>query len=112
MNPTDIHGPAWTDVAAEADLREDDVIGVRAGGRDLALYRIAGQTYATDDRCTHGNARLCDGFLLGDEIECTLHQGRFDVRTGRAMCEPLAEDLRTWPVRIEGGRVWVALGGA
>lgn len=100
---------AWTDVAAEADLRDDDVIGVQAGGHDIALYRLHGETFATDNRCTHGDARLCDGFLLDGEIECPLHQGRFDIRSGRALCEPLTADVRAWPVKIEGGRVWVAL---
>ena len=42
-----------------------------------------------------GNARLCDGFLTGHEIECPLHQGRFDVRDGRALCSPLRDNLAT-----------------
>jgi len=99
----------WIDIADEAELRPDDVIGVQAAGHDIALYRVEGQLYATANICTHGHARLCDGFLLGELIECPLHQGQFDVRSGKAMCEPLTEDLRTYPVRIEGGRVWVAL---
>jgi naphthalene 1,2-dioxygenase system ferredoxin subunit len=99
----------WINVAAEADLRPDDVIGVEAAGRDIALYRVEGQVYATDNLCSHGYARLCDGFLLDFEIECPLHQGRFDIRTGQAMCAPLTEDIARWPVRIEGGRVWVEL---
>jgi naphthalene 1,2-dioxygenase system ferredoxin subunit len=101
--------PIWTDVAAESDLRPDDVIGVQAAGRDIALYHVEGRVYATDNLCSHGNARLCDGFLLDHEIECPLHQGRFDIRDGRAMCAPLSADVASWPVRIEGGRVWVAL---
>lgn len=99
----------WIAIADEADLRPDDVIGVQAQGHDIALYRVEGALYATANLCTHGNARLCDGFLLGELIECPLHQGQFDVRSGRAMCEPLTEDLRTYPVKIDGGRVWVAL---
>jgi naphthalene 1,2-dioxygenase system ferredoxin subunit len=50
-------------------------------------------------------------FLEGHEIECPLHQGRFDVRTGKAMCAPLTEDLRSYPVKIEGGRVFLAFEG-
>ena len=40
---------------------------------------------------------------MGHEIECPLHQGRFDVRDGRALCSPLRENLATYPVRIEDG---------
>jgi naphthalene 1,2-dioxygenase system ferredoxin subunit len=45
--------------------------------------------------------------LIGHEIECPLHQGRFDVRDGRATCEPAEEALRSYPVKIERARVWL-----
>jgi naphthalene 1,2-dioxygenase system ferredoxin subunit len=99
----------WIDVAARADVPEDDVVGAHAAGREVALYGVGGEVYATDNLCTHGHARLCDGFVYGHEIECPLHQGRFDVRTGAATCAPATEAVRCYPVRIEGGRVWVAL---
>jgi naphthalene 1,2-dioxygenase system ferredoxin subunit len=82
---------------------------VQAGGREIALYGVDGEVYATANLCTHGNARLCDGFLEGHEIECPLHQGRFDVRDGRALCSPLRENIAAYPVRIEDGVVFVAL---
>jgi naphthalene 1,2-dioxygenase system ferredoxin subunit len=61
--------------------------------------------YATSNRCTHGDALLCDGFLEGHEIECPRHQGRFDVRTGAATGAPAEIALATWPARLAGGRV-------
>ncbi len=102
----------WTEAAALGDLPEDDVIGVTVAGRDVALYTVEGEVFATDNLCTHGNARLCDGFLEGHEIECPLHQGRFDVRDGRALCAPLTEALRSYPVRIEQGKVFLQIEGA
>jgi naphthalene 1,2-dioxygenase system ferredoxin subunit len=84
------------------------VIGIDVQGRDIALYGTEDGIHATDNICTHGHARLCDGFLEGHEIECPLHQGRFDVRSGKAMCAPLTEDLRSYPVKIEDGRVYLA----
>jgi naphthalene 1,2-dioxygenase system ferredoxin subunit len=99
----------WIEACGLDDVPQDDVIGVDVQGRDIALYRVDGEVYATDNICTHGHARLCDGFLEGHEIECPLHQGRFDVRNGKAMCEPLTEDIRTYPIRIEEGRVYVAM---
>lgn len=95
----------WIDAAAHSDVPSDDVIGVTAGGRDIALYNVQGQIYATDNTCTHGKARLCDGFLEGHEIECPLHQGKFDVRDGRGTCAPIETDIRIYPVRIDRGRV-------
>jgi naphthalene 1,2-dioxygenase ferredoxin component len=99
----------WTDVAAEADLFEGAGIAVAPDGRDIALFAIEGSVFATDNLCTHGNARLCDGFLEGHEIECPFHQGRFDVRTGSATAAPCTEPIRSWPVKLEGGRVWLDL---
>ena len=98
----------WTEVIAVDDVPQDDVIGVEIAGKDVALYKVEDEIFATDNICTHGHARLCDGFLDGHEIECPLHQGKFDVRTGRATCAPITEDTRTYPVKIEAGRVFLA----
>lgn len=100
----------WKDIGAFDDVPKEDVLGVETGGVDIALYNVEGQVYATGNTCTHGHARLCDGFLEGFEIECPLHQGRFDIRDGRPMCEPVVEAVRVYPVKIENGRVFVDLG--
>jgi naphthalene 1,2-dioxygenase system ferredoxin subunit len=100
----------WKDISAFDDVPEEDVLGVQADGKDLALYNVEGQVYATGNICTHGHARLCDGFLEGFEIECPLHQGRFDIRDGRPLCEPVNEPVRVYPVKIEHGRVFIDLG--
>ena len=99
----------WIDAMAAEDLPTDDVIGVAADGRELALYTVGDEVFATDNLCTHGHARLCDGFLEGHEIECPLHQGKFDVRTGVPTCAPATDAIRCYPVKIEGGRVWLSL---
>ena len=101
----------WIDASDEADVPDDDVIGVQVAGHDIALYKVDGSVFATDNTCTHGHARLCDGFLEGHEIECPLHQGRFDIRDGSATCAPVTEAIRCYPVRIEGGRVFLQLQG-
>jgi naphthalene 1,2-dioxygenase ferredoxin component len=99
----------WTDVAAVDDVPEEDVIAVSVAGKEIALYEVAGEIFATDNRCTHGAARLSDGFLEGREIECPLHQGRFDVCTGKALCAPLTQNIRIYPTRIENNRILLNL---
>jgi naphthalene 1,2-dioxygenase system ferredoxin subunit len=99
----------WIDATAMDEVPQDDVIGIIVAGRDIAMYNAGGEIFATDNICTHGHARLCEGFLEGHEIECPLHQGKFDVRTGQPTCAPATEAIRSYPVRIEGGRVWLAL---
>ncbi len=97
----------WIDVLALESVPEGDVTSVNVDGREIALYEVEGEVFATDNFCTHGAARMSDGFLEGREIECPLHQGRFDVCTGKAMCAPLSQDIRVYPVRIENKRVLV-----
>ena len=90
-------------------LREQGVAGLYLDDLDIAVYAVDDAIFATDNECPHGAARLSDGFLLGDEIECPLHQGRFNVRSGTAMCDPVEGCIRTYPVKIEAGRVFVSL---
>ncbi|HEV3422878.1 MAG TPA: non-heme iron oxygenase ferredoxin subunit [Paraburkholderia sp.] len=99
----------WAKVIELISVPDDDVVAVQACGKELAIYAVDGQVFATDNICTHGHARLCDGFLEGHEIECPLHQGRFDIRNGKAMCEPLTDDIRTYPVKVEDGSVFVEI---
>jgi naphthalene 1,2-dioxygenase ferredoxin component len=101
--------PEWIDAAAESDLWDDAGVSVLVQGRDVAIFRTGDAVYATDNLCTHGQARLCDGFVEGQEIECPLHQGRFDLRTGEPTCAPVVEAVKTYPVRIDGGRVYLSL---
>ncbi|WP_433640884.1 non-heme iron oxygenase ferredoxin subunit [Kluyvera georgiana] len=76
-------------------------------GHDTALYRTDEGIFASDNRCSHGNARLSDGFLENGEIECPLRQGGFCIKTGNAMCSPLTEGVRIYPVQIEGEKVYL-----
>lgn len=94
-------------VARFEDLVEGDVIAVDLGDRELALYRVDAAVYATENMCTHGAARLCDGFLEGYGIECPLHQGVFDIRSGAATRRPAEIALATYPVEILDGDVYV-----
>lgn len=102
----------WTDVAAENDLFEGAAIAVTPRQQDIALYSVDGEIFATDNQCSHGIAKLCEGYLEGHEIECPFHQGRFDVRSGAVTCGPASAPIKTWPVKVEDGRVWIDLSGA
>ena len=99
----------WTDAYDLEFLVPGDVAAVKVGDKELALYEVDGEVFASDNRCTHGDALLSDGFLEGTQIECPFHQGRFDVCTGKALCAPLTQDIRVYPVRIENKRILVQL---
>lgn len=100
----------WVRVAAVKDLGKGEVKGVSAAGRNIALYHLADDSWhATDNVCTHAFALLSDGWLEGNEIECPLHAGKFDVKTGKGLCAPIEADLATYQVRVDGKDVLVGV---
>ena len=100
----------WTDVAAEADLFEGAGIAMALEGQDIALFKLEdGSIYAINNLCSHGNAKLCDGFVDGHHVECPFHQALFDLRDGTVSCGPATEPVKSWPVKIEDGRVYLNL---
>jgi len=101
---------AWTPVATLADFAASDATFVIAAGKEIAIYLVDGAVFATANRCTHGDARLCDGWVEGHEIECPLHQGRFDVRSGAATGAPAEVALATYPARLAGDRIELQIG--
>jgi naphthalene 1,2-dioxygenase ferredoxin component len=99
----------WARAASRGDLPEGEVLGVDIAGRSIALYDVDGEVFATDNICTHAYARLSDGWLDDDLIECPLHAARFNVRTGKVLDPPATEDLKTYPVRVVGDEIQVKL---
>jgi len=80
-------------------------------GNEIALCNVGGELYAVDDVCTHAWASLSEGVLVGAQLECPLHGGCFDVRTGAADGGIVTEDLRRFAVRVDGAEVSVSLSG-
>lgn len=100
----------WIDACAADAIDAEDVIRFDHAGRTFALYRTVDDRYfATDGLCTHEDAHLAEGFVMGTIIECPLHNGRFDFTTGAAKGAPVCINLATYPVKVEGGRVFLAL---
>ena len=99
----------WVTVALRADLPSGGMLAVKFGAYDLALYDLGGEVFATDNLCTHAQAYLTDGTLEGGIVECPLHGGRFEVRTGKGLGPPIPCDLRTYAVRVAEGEIQVRL---
>ena len=101
----------WHAAASLSALKDDEPLGVEIAGHHVALYRVGSEFYATGNVCTHAEALLSDGMLDGCEIECPLHMGRFDIRTGEALTSPVEIDIPTYPVRVAGDMLEVCLPG-
>lgn len=92
------------------DLEPGTIISADVGER-VAVCKVEGTVYAFQDKCTHAKAWLSDGWLHGAEVVCPFHMGRFSVTTGAATCLPAMTALRTFPVSIEAGDVFVEMEG-
>jgi naphthalene 1,2-dioxygenase ferredoxin component len=97
----------WITVAVRSQIAVGAVIGVEAHGTEIAVYNLAGEFFATSNICTHALAFLSDGWLDGEEIECPLHAGRFEVKTGKGLGDPIPCDIETYPVRVIGEDIQV-----
>ena len=97
----------WLPVADLTEFEGSPVLAREAGGVSLALYRVDGAVYATQERCTHAGISLAGGEIVEGYIECPAHYGLFEIATGRAQGGPVCRDLATYPVRVEDGRVFV-----
>ncbi|MBO9631095.1 Rieske family ferredoxin [Shinella sp. WSJ-2] len=101
---------SWIEVCAADDIDEEDVIRFDHAGRTFAIYRSPEDTYhATDGLCTHEKIHLADGLVMDHIIECPKHNGRFNYKTGEAKGAPVCVDLRTYPVKVEGGTVFISV---
>ena len=99
----------WILVASASELKEaGGVFGRKVQGIPLAVFEVEGAYFITSNRCTHGLARMSGGYLEGYVIECPVHQGLFDIRTGEVKGPPCTEPLPVFPVRHEGENIWVS----
>lgn len=98
-------------VCGTSDVQSGGMINAEIEGLPkLVIYRVGDEFYCSQDVCTHGAASLCDeGDLDGYVIECTWHDGKFDIRTGAPCALPCTEPLRIFPVSIEGTDVFIDL---
>jgi nitrite reductase/ring-hydroxylating ferredoxin subunit len=73
----------------------------------IAVYHLEDGLYATDDRCSHGAARLSDGEVEDGQIICPLHYGSFDIRTGKPAQLPCASAVKRYALVVEGDDVFL-----
>ena len=108
INTETLMSSPWIKVTEYSAIEEDETLSVEHEGAQICLYKVGGEIFATDNKCTHGNADLSEGLLQdGHLIECPLHEGTFDIRTGSPVGLPCTEALRCHEVRIDAGSIFL-----
>lgn len=101
----------WIEACAAGDIAQEDVMRFDHGGKSYALYRSPDDKYfATAGHCTHEAVHLAEGLVMDNIIECPKHNGRFDYRTGEAKGAPVCINLKTFAVKVEGGKLFIDVG--
>jgi 3-phenylpropionate/trans-cinnamate dioxygenase ferredoxin subunit len=101
----------WIQACDADDVEQEDVIRFDHAGWTFAIYRSPDNDYfATDGLCTHEKVHLADGLVMDEIIECPKHNGRFNYKTGAAKGAPVCVNLKTYPVKVEGGKVFLQFG--
>jgi len=72
-----------------------------------AVYHLGDRYYVSEDACSHGPGSLGEGTIIGEEIECPFHQGRFHIPTGKPSYPPCTEPVRVWTGHVEDGTIWI-----
>lgn len=98
---------AFQKVCVTSDVDEGKSLRVESPQGAIAIHNWEGQFYATQDRCTHDEWSLSDGYLEDGLIECTLHWAKFCVQTGKVKAPPACRALKVYPVRVNGEDVEV-----
>ncbi|MBN1541178.1 non-heme iron oxygenase ferredoxin subunit [candidate division KSB1 bacterium] len=91
------------------ELPEKTVRRFRAGDRDIVLVRDGDDFNALQDRCSHENFPLSDGYANKGVIVCPMHGASFDLQTGEALSLPAHEAIEVYPVHLREGLVQIEL---
>ncbi|MBM3129851.1 MAG: non-heme iron oxygenase ferredoxin subunit [Chloroflexi bacterium] len=96
-------------IAKLADIPPGAIKSFDVNGESVLIANWQGALFATQDLCTHDNGTLSDGALVDGAIECPRHGGRFSAQTGAATQMPAMFPIKTFPIKVEGENVLVAI---
>ena len=97
----------WIKACAATDIDEEDLIRFDYEDKTFCIYNTPKGFFATDGLCSHEDQHLEDGMVIDCVIECPLHQGRFDICSGKALGAPVLVDLKTWRVKQQDGDIYI-----
>lgn len=95
-------------VASVNELPTDTGYVVEVGGQEIALFKVGEEVYAIENECPHREGPLGEGELEEDIVTCPFHAWQVNVRTGEVVFNPNIR-ARTFPCKVEGGEVFVAV---
>jgi len=99
----------YVKVAKAADIGAGTMKGFTVNDVKIVIANVGGKYYALEDKCTHMNARLSPGMLLGNIVMCPAHGAQFDVTTGAVLASPASRPTKAYEVRVNGEDIEIKL---
>ena len=97
-------------ICAVEDIKPGKAIRVKVGDLAIAIVRTkAGDVKAIDDKCSHGQISLSEGFVDNETIECWAHGAKFSLATGEALTLPAFEPVAVYEVLIDNGDIFLEI---
>jgi len=97
-------------ICALEDIKPGKSIRVKVGDIAIAVVRTPnGEVKALDDKCSHGEISLSEGFVDNETIECWAHGAKFDLNTGKPLSLPAYEPVATYEVLIDNGDIFLEI---
>nr|WP_264914779.1 non-heme iron oxygenase ferredoxin subunit [Rhodoluna lacicola] len=97
-------------ICAVEDIKPGKAIRVKIGETAIAIVRTkAGDVKALDDKCSHGEISLSEGFVDNETIECWAHGAKFSLTTGEALTLPAFEPVAVYEVIIDNGDIFLEI---
>jgi 3-phenylpropionate/trans-cinnamate dioxygenase ferredoxin subunit len=95
--------PTVIDVCPLSELPPGEMRMIEHEDLEIGVFNCAGTVYAIEDRCSHDDGTLVDGWLDQDActIECPRHGSLFDLKTGKPLTLPAYVPVDTFPVIID-----------
>ena len=99
----------WIEVGNMSDIPRDGARVVKTPLGDIAVFRtLHDEVFALRDKCPHKGGPLSQGIVHGRKVACPMHNWNIELDSGCAVA-PDHGCAREFPVKLEGGRVWLDL---
>lgn len=95
----------WRDIGKAHELERGEHWVVDLPDHQVLVVNVGGHYYAVENLCTHDRGELGGGMIEDDRVICPRHGACFSLRTGEVLEPPAFEDLLTFPVKVESGRL-------
>jgi nitrite reductase/ring-hydroxylating ferredoxin subunit len=96
MTSDTLYEKRYVEVAKTNEIEPGQLMHVEVEKKEILIANIDGKFYSLDDRCSHMNASLAKGRVIGSNVVCAFHAAKFNISTGSmvnpAVMSPLPMD--------------------